>query len=255
MNSATSLYPSYVEEFAVRGGFVVLASRRELTPDFVRQNGLRDQVVEDLGVHFAGLEERVAEGADAQDADSEESQSSEEYEASDDTTSEDGAYETWSENSTILSEDFIFEDDMILPTGRPIDMESENSESGASFEHDSEAEGNGKRANPSPNSSEPEPELPAHAVVGYGRWDSDDEYFWAMSDEEYFAYIPPPLPRKTSEPQVSISVFDARPGVAERIFHLSLPLRFMLQRRGCLVCGCTKKDVFYTKDTAFYNIQ
>ncbi|KAI3611445.1 nacht and ankyrin domain protein [Moniliophthora roreri] len=225
MNSTTSLYPSYVEEFAVRGGLVVLASRRELTPDFVRQNGLRDRVVEDFGMHLTGLEERMAEGEDAQDADSEEPQSSEESEAYDDTTSEDEAYETWSENSTILSEDFIFEDDIILPTGRPIDMESENSESSTSSEHDSEAEENDK-PNPSPNSSDPE--LPAHAVVGYGRWDSDDEYFWDMSDEEYLAYVPPLLSRKAREPQVSISVFNTNPNVAERIFHLSLPLRFRL---------------------------
>ncbi|KAK7047185.1 hypothetical protein VNI00_006851 [Paramarasmius palmivorus] len=213
LQPGTDSYPCYIEEFGVRGELVAVASRRDFTSEAIHQSGLRNRVVERFGLDFTQLEIRSQEMNEEpedtslySDADSSSESTSSQYDESSSSSNE--AYESWSENSTVFSEDFGFEDDTMLPAGRPMD--------------DTESELDSDRASESSSSGSDQSELPAHAVVGYGRWDSDDDYYWDdLSDGEYPIYAPIAHER---EPQIHINIFHSQ----RRMFHLSLPLRFML---------------------------
>ncbi|KAJ7508570.1 hypothetical protein B0H11DRAFT_1965696 [Mycena galericulata] len=124
-NGACPDHPAYAEDFAVRGQFTVLASRRVVAAEMYR-SGLSDEKVHSFGPDFLKMEGKSR--IDISDVES--SYDSDSSSASD---SEDAGYETWSECSTEYSDDL--EDDVITPWAGPM-SDTERDQAGSDSDSD-----------------------------------------------------------------------------------------------------------------------
>ncbi|KAJ7762397.1 hypothetical protein DFH07DRAFT_814247 [Mycena maculata] len=228
-SAAHPYHPAYIEEFAVRGQFTVLSSRRVAAAK-TYHSGLPDEKLHFFGTAFLAMEGKSPVVIDEDDS---------ELEFSDDSDSssdsEDAGYETWSECSTEHSNDL--EDDIITPWAGPLsDMEGdeEDSSSEADSSQSSELDSLGEGAPPddsqtSVDSESEASEVDPSAVVGYGYWHRDDkDNNWGDSDsdddrsEQGDSETPPGL-------KASITIFDTSSNeIPMRVFHFTRALPFLL---------------------------
>ncbi|KAK1236510.1 hypothetical protein PQX77_000239, partial [Marasmius sp. AFHP31] len=225
----------YVEEFATRGEIIVLTSRRRPRTDKAHENGLGDNMISGIGEDFVQLELRTTGSIRRTrkvhtarvDTVDEESTSD----------SSDDAYETYSENSTVLSEDEVFEDDDILPAGRPDIMEESSSDSDGSELNDDVPDSvddvsvisspYSSSASSSNSNSDFDSDAPSSSE-GSWEWESDDDYPFDQSDSEaepIFARV-----RTTRlAARASLHVYNVSlPDAEQQLLRLTLPFHFMI---------------------------
>ncbi|KAF7302928.1 hypothetical protein MKEN_01255200 [Mycena kentingensis (nom. inval.)] len=219
--SASSAYPSEIEEFVVRGNVVVLASRRLPKPAENHPSGILDETVAFLGhdllrIEGASRPEWIDSRYDMDDGYST---------TTTDSDSDAAEYETWSEGSTELSEGLG--DDIITPWAGPIsDMDGSSSDSdtsSSSSEEDNDGQAK-EDSQTSVDSDESDAEPPA--VVGYGRWHNDDkDYRWNESEDDYEVVK---SAHSTRDCTVTIDVFSRNDKEPTRLFHFTRPTPFRL---------------------------
>ncbi|KAJ3892676.1 hypothetical protein GG344DRAFT_44866 [Lentinula edodes] len=231
-------YPTYVEEFAVRGPYAVFASRRRVKQEDIRKTGVSDDAVANLGVDLNAMEEMVLLDDDdsSSSISSPENRSSSSIWSSSDDSELNDAYESWSEGDTDVPEGVEFEEDRITPWSGPL---RDSDEVGSSSESSSDSE-TSEQENEFPQpigaldeSSDEEIEFDPQ-VAGYGRWYDEDE---DDGDDEdaymYYAYGPTALFKTRPELQASISVFlirssDESPLLPAKLFHFTQELPISL---------------------------
>ena len=217
--------PPYVEEFCRRGRFIVLASRTRLSAADVSPDEPVDTADENCSQHATETgHESDSEG----DSDDESSQdSSTESEIGMD--SEDEGYESWSDSSTVFSEDYIFDDDMITPWADHFRDKNNASDSEADSETDEDHDGSDSSdddedsASAESDSSDDDDIVPPSAF-GYGRAINEDEYDW---DEDYSSRSKRNR-HDAQQARATITIFDAQASPdakAVRLFHLTRPLQ------------------------------
>lgn len=227
-------YPTYVEEFAVRGPYAVFASRRRVKQEDIRKTGVSDDAVANLGVDFNAMEEMVSLDDDSSSSIfSPGNRSSSSLWTSSDDSELNDAYESWSEGDTDVPEGVEFEEDRITPWSGPMgdpneaDSSSELSSDSETSEQENEPQPVGARDESLDEEIEFDPQ-----VAGYGRWyDDEDE-----DDEDaymYYAYGPTALFKTRPELQASISVFlirssDEPPLLPAKLFHFTQELPIAL---------------------------
>ncbi|KAK0464302.1 uncharacterized protein EV420DRAFT_1637875 [Desarmillaria tabescens] len=211
-----SWQPSYFEDWAIRGNYVVLATRRNIATRKVGETSLEDRSADNISQDLdkqrnAGSHEDDERGGEGvEDEDEDEDDNYDEDQILDDSTSnnsDDEAYESWSECSTEHSEDFLFEDDIITPWAGP-ELEHDSDSSSDTSESQSEAgsdddtddknpptvdevlleiamEMEGDTDSDSDSEFDESNYVPPSAVVGYGELHSDDEdCFWDDDDDD-----------------------------------------------------------------------
>ncbi|OAX38625.1 hypothetical protein K503DRAFT_866020 [Rhizopogon vinicolor AM-OR11-026] len=204
---------AYVEEFCRRGRFVVLASRTKLSA-----RDVTDEV--DHSPDSATITARQGDSECSSESD-EESMRDESTESEIDTESEDDGYESWSDSSTVFSEDYPFDDDMITPWAdhfRDEDKDSNTSDSGVDSDVDED-------------STESDEDVPPSAF-GFGRKNDEDKCDWDQdysSDEDgYRNFVPRRIGRHgrdTKQAQATITIYDAQASPeAVQLFRLTRPL-------------------------------
>ncbi|KAJ6488031.1 hypothetical protein C8R45DRAFT_264026 [Mycena sanguinolenta] len=191
--SSSSQSPSaYIEEFAVHGDVIALASRRGPSDEKMYHPGLSDDSLDLIGADLIHMEETSNQSRADHDvqSDSESDFASESNNSS--TDSEDMGHETWSECSTEFSDDFG--DDHITPWAGPVsDIDEDSDSDGDAFlsktlkvelQEDEDNQGLDESSTDSESSSESdESDLDPAAIVGYGRWHDDNEdHAWSDSD-------------------------------------------------------------------------
>lgn len=230
--STSNQYPTYVEEFVIRGSYAVLATRRRVKQEDIKKSGITDETVTGFGVDFNSLEEANLLEDDNSSVSSIETQSLDSSGSSEsESDSENDAYESWSEGETDLDgEDF--EEDKITPwAGTVEDLYESDSSSELESSEDSDADKKDVAADAEDDTSDDDIRLDPDDVIGYGRW--YDEEAGEEEEEEAYAYYAygPPLPQKTApDLRASISVFltGSSPSQSRRIFHFSQELPITL---------------------------
>ncbi|KAJ7492169.1 hypothetical protein FB451DRAFT_519336 [Mycena latifolia] len=236
-NSSQANYPSCVEEFAARGHFTALATRRRVLAAETYDTGLPDDKLDAFGDNFLKMEavshkSRREIGAESDSESSHYSDSSSEL--------EDAGYETWSQCSTEHSDGFG--DDIITPWAGP-GSDVDDSDSDVYFS-ESESEVADDDMDEGQNSVEPDSDsasdIQPSAVIGYGVWHDDDDNRWrddSDSDSDGGFYGPPPLatlqkwnPGPQTGLEASIMIFDSRSNADKptKIFHFARSLPFLL---------------------------
>ncbi|KAJ7349860.1 hypothetical protein DFH08DRAFT_742347 [Mycena albidolilacea] len=222
LNAACEYHPACVEEFAIRGNFIALASRHPAGLVKTYSSGLPDENIDYIGPDLLRIE-----GESRLSFMHSRSQSSDSVDSSS-TDSEDGGYETWSEGTTEFSEDV--EDDIITPWAGPVsDMDDRETDSG------SEADSADSSDQSSSESDSDDSHVDPSTVVGYGRWhDDNNDHIWGDSDDDSdnggFYGPPPPRRNRTQEPIANISIFDSSSrDPPNRVFHFTKPLPFPLR--------------------------
>ncbi|KAJ7266958.1 hypothetical protein B0H12DRAFT_1098958 [Mycena haematopus] len=182
--------PAYVEEFAIHGNVIALASRRDSSLEKVHHAGSSDESLDFLGADFLHMEETSNIPRADVESDSDSEFASDSTNTSSSLDSEDMGYETWSEPSTEYSDDF--EDDRITPWAGPVsDIEESDAEAHAFLDttleeielQDDENQEDEQSSLDSESSSD-ESDLDPAAVVGYGRWHDDERDHRNDSDAE-----------------------------------------------------------------------
>ncbi|KAG0704006.1 hypothetical protein DFH29DRAFT_1068311 [Suillus ampliporus] len=214
--------PAYVEEFCRRGRFVVLACRTKLSArDISAKDSLDTAELKRFpGSTSTGHQDDV--GCSSDDESTTDSSTESEIE----TDSEDDGYESWSESSTMFSEDYIFDDDMITPWAdhfRDEDQDSKASDTEVGSDFD-------EALIESDSSSDEDPVSPS--AFGYGKKRNEDEYDWDenySSDEDGYRHFTAGRIRRHEsheEAQATITIFDTQTSLeAVQLFHLSRPLQ------------------------------
>ncbi len=245
------LPPSYFEEWAIRGDYVVFATRRRVATRSV------NKTASDVWKSERKCRNEMCGGGDDGPAVEENKVTDCDQEPTSDASSEDDsdgsdeAYESWSECSTEHSDDSLFEDDISTPWACPeFESDSDSDTSDSESSESSNDEGLLKStveaagANECDSDSDDSDDVPPYAVVGYGQPCSDDEDCdWGReygkhthdvdnsddenSDEE-------PIHRSASKQvlpdgmDASITVFDTRPHAKPKVFHFSQKIRHIL---------------------------
>lgn len=231
--STSNEYPTYVEEFVIRGSYAVLATRRRVKQEDIRKSGITDETVTGFGVDFNALEEANLLDDDNSSVSSIETQSLDSSSGSSqsESDSENDAYESWSEGETDLDgEDF--EEDKITPWAGTVEdlYESDSSSEVESSEESDDGSAADKKDVGEDDSSDDDVRLDPYDVVGYGRW--YDEEAGEADEEEYayYAYGPPVPQRIAPDLKASISVFliSSSSSQSKRIFHFSQELPITL---------------------------
>ncbi|TFK33930.1 hypothetical protein BDQ12DRAFT_727356 [Crucibulum laeve] len=211
----------YVEDFARRENITVVVSRTKVSSI-------------DAVTRLFSKESEKAERQRKGEANSDIEESSSDDESWYGSESESGCssegYESWSEASTIGSEECLFDDDMISPWGDHV--ADEDSSSSSSDEGDAElpvVTG----IEEDENESADEEELELAALFSYGRRNPDEEYGWDegryYSDDEdnYGIFVPSrgDLPHySTGQAVATITIVDTNSPQPTRLFHLTRPL-------------------------------
>lgn len=216
--------PAYVEEFCRRDRFVVLASRTRLLPRDVSADDALD-TVEGKGSQNATETGHQDDPESSSDDSSTEGSFTEgsSTESEIETESEDDGYESWSDSSTMFSEDYIFDDDMITPWADHFrDDEDEASDS----EIDSDSD---EALVESDSSTSDDEDIVPPSAFGFGRVSNEEDYDWDQdhsSDNEGF------VPRQigghghdTKQARATITIFDTQTPEAVQLFHLTHPLQ------------------------------
>lgn len=225
LNAENEAHPPYIEEFTSSSNwpFIVFATRRNITKN-TQTNGIEDGKHDSLGGGKKGKNKAIiASDQDDQDG-SADNESDSSYASS--TDSNDRAYETWSECSTEHEDEF--EDDIIGPWMGAADIQedgfSDSSES-SDGEIKEDSSDDDKSSKPGSDSSS-EDDLPTSAVIGYGRWYSDDEDNDKDGEGEV---ILPTRPRRGSrDSQGTLTIVDTSDPVPKKIFRFSYTVLFML---------------------------
>jgi len=215
---------SYVEEFCRRGRFIVIATRTTLSERDVTARDSLDANEVDRSLDRKTV---TVHRGDHECSSDDESTGDTSAESDIDTESEDDGYESWSDSSTIFSEDYTFDDDMITPWADH--FRDENKDSTASdSEIDSESD-SGSEAVIESESSDEEDIVPSSAF-GYGKKLDDDEYDWDQgysSDEDGYRNFAPGRHKRDIKPaQATITIYDAQASPeVEQLFRLTRPLQ------------------------------
>ncbi|KAF7302531.1 hypothetical protein HMN09_00887500 [Mycena chlorophos] len=237
-----NMHVAGIEEFAVRGNIVAVASRRHARPIPRYTSGLPDDNLEFVGFDFLRVEgaHRPAwiESRHDQEADDED-----ESESDSDSESDEGGYETWSEGSTELSD--TYEYDVITPWAGPMsdtdsepdpyasDDESEGSSKSSvvdSLKDEDQDKDESNTSAPEDKSDSEEEDLPPSAVVNWAQFhEDDDDYQWSDSDSDSDApRIRKRQPKTYSRSTAFLEIFAKGADGPTSLFHFTKSLPFPL---------------------------
>lgn len=240
----------YVEEFAIRGHFVVLATRRSAvaepklpnvkTTEFAA-NALYPSSAEeqDLNMTLSSqsrsgvLDDKHEDDSDSNSSDDASGGISDGDDSETSYHSDDEAYESWSDCSSGGSEDSQSEEEILIPNQDSENEEEDQSSHCESSENEasegSDAESDDKEVS---ESSSEESDVDPRAFRYGQRRNYGDEYDDDLSDNGGYCNISPRerKSKHSSPPKllVFISVFDTRHPVPDRVFHLSRKAPCML---------------------------
>ncbi|KAK0504200.1 hypothetical protein EDD18DRAFT_1132392 [Armillaria luteobubalina] len=252
LDTDASWWPSYFDDWAIRGNYVVLANRSNVAARKVNETASESGIAQEGGGSDLDDEDDDEDhgedsGKDDYDDDGEQ--------ISDD--SDDEAYESWSECSTEHSEDCLSEDDMITPWAGPdselgSDTDASESQSEAESDDDTGDKTGEDIDSESDYNSYESDYVPPSAVVGYGELHSDDEdFFWddGYDDDDFFSWqrggtienedsdddMPVNYHRRYGSKSgdqkgmhASITVVDTRLLATTKVFHFSQRVRHVL---------------------------
>ena len=227
-NTENEMHPPYIEEFTsnLSQPYVVFATRRNITKGACHQ-GIRDERKDASGAKAEEDKNTVIPASDRGDDQDRSADSESDSSHASSTNSTAGAYETWSECSTEPEDEF--EDDIIAPWTGPVGME-EGGFSDSSGSSDEEGKENtsdaDESAEPGSDSSSEDSDLPTTAIVGYGRWYSDDEGH-DEDGEGQIVLTRRPL-TQSRDLQASLTVVDTSYSTPRRIFRFSYTLPSLL---------------------------
>ncbi|CCM02990.1 uncharacterized protein FIBRA_05105 [Fibroporia radiculosa] len=218
---------SYVEEFCRRGKHVVIASRTRMrTKDLSVEDSEPVAPMDTSHTPSSGGSTAVDDEGSDSDSESSDGRSSTTSESeSDAEESDDDGYESWSDSSTVFSEDFVFDDDMITPWADHFrDMDSDSSDTDTSdtdvaSDHEDDIE----------VSDSDQGEVPGSAF-GYGKARNEDGDDWDVayfSDEDGNQIFVPKHTGRSSpgESQATLAIFDTGAFPHTKLFCLTRPIR------------------------------
>ncbi|KAG1745715.1 hypothetical protein EDB19DRAFT_459773 [Suillus lakei] len=213
---------AYVEEFCRRDRFVVLACRTKLS---TRDVSAGDSLTTPEVKRPPGpISTKYQNGAECSSDDDSTTDSS--TESGTESGLENDGYESWSDSSTMFSEDYIFDDDMITPWAdhfRDEDDDSKTSDTGVGSDAD--------EALVESDSSDEE-DFVSPSAFGYGKKRNEDEYDWDRnysSDEDGYRNFTVGRTGRHGpykQEQATITIFDTQTSPeAVQLFHLTRPLQ------------------------------
>lgn len=214
---------TYVEEFCRRGRFVVIASRITLSERDVTVQDSLDANEVDRSLDSKTV---TVHRGDHECSSDDESTGDASTESEIDTESEEDGYESWSDSSTMFSEDYTFDDDMITPWA---DHFRDDNKDSTTSDSEVDSESDFGEAGIESASSDEDDDVPASAF-GYGKKLDDDEYDWDQgysSDEDGYKNFAPGRHERDIKPaHATITIYDAQASPeAVQLFHLSRPLQ------------------------------